>query len=218
MNPTGARSRPSTLSKLLAVGVAALLLVQPIRAGERSPRPPRAVAKNPGGREAALRLLRAEDLERRKELETMEPISAGVVKNTVDKGAIAAEVHASLKSLKEMGNPHIPAGFLLKEAQDDPDRQVDAATKSADYARMLRARGIAQSPQFAYEALHGARSRSTPAPADLDPLSIPSVPSSTPWRTVAVLAGGVLALALLALLAVVLVVVRRRRDRGRSAE
>ena len=154
-----ARFRPTKLSRLLLGCAAALVVLQPIRSQE-SPAPRRA----PSGasqRERALRLLHEQAIERRKDLEAMEPMSALVRRNTLDKGAIAAVVHANMKTLEEMGHPHIPEGFLLKQVQEDTDRQVDTEKRNAYYARMVRTRGREQSPGEAHHALHGTRSNPT---------------------------------------------------------
>lgn len=147
--------RGRSISRMLVGCVLALALAHPVRA-EESPAPLSARSEA-GDDSAALGLLRERAIERRKELEEMEPIPALVRRGTIDKGAIAAEVRAGMKTLEELGNPHIPEGFLLKKAEDDPDRQVDGDARSAHCARMLRTRRL--KPREAYDALY----RSPPA-------------------------------------------------------
>ena len=179
-----AKFRPTKLSRLLLGCAAVLVVLQPIRPQE-SPAPRRAPS-GASDRERALRLLHEQAIERRKDLEAMEPLSVLVRRNTLDKGAIAAAVHAGMKTLEEMGRPHIPEGFLLKQVQQDPDRQVDAEKRNAYYARMVRTRGRDQSPGEAHHALHGTRSN--PTTVESTPAATSDSPSA-PRYTIAVLAG-----------------------------
>ncbi len=181
---TLARRRSTRLSGLLLSCAATLVLVHQIPAQE-SPEPPRAQSEA-GGRNAAVRLLREQAIERRKDFATMERIPALVRWNTLDKGAVAAAVHAGMKTLEELGRPHIPDGFLLKQAQRDPDRQVDTEQRNAYHARMVSTRGIGQSPREAHQELHG--SRSNPVAEDSAPAGS-SDSESTSWHTTALLMG-----------------------------
>lgn len=189
--------QPKTLSRLLLGCAAVLVVLQPIRAQE-SPAP-RHAPSGASQRERALRLLREQAIERRKDLESMEPMSARVRRNTLDKGAIAAAVHASMKTLEEMGRPHIPEGFLLKLAQEDPDRQVDAEKQNAYYARMVRTRGRGQSPGEAHHALHGTRSNPTTVEESPPPAAAAAESPGAPRYTISVVTGVVFLVGLLLL-------------------
>ena len=181
-----AKFRSTRLSRLLLGCAAVLVVLQPIRAQE-SPAPRRAPS-GASARERALRLMLEQAIERRKDLESMEPMPALVGRNTLDKGAIAAVVHANRKTPEEMDRPHIPEGFLLKQVQEDPDRQVDAETQNAYYARMVRTRGRDQSPGEAHHVLHGTRSDSTTVESAPPPGAAAESPSA-PRYTIAVVTG-----------------------------
>ena len=111
-----------------------------------------------GASQEARDVLFRETESRRRHHEREEEMFDLVVRKTLDKERIAAEAKASMRTLKEMGNPHVPAGFLLKQAQDDPDRQVDSRRLAAFHARMVKTRR-SQRPEDAYRALHGDRQK-----------------------------------------------------------